>query len=163
MADNAGQRQILVLELTGVEYGFPADAVREIVRLVEVTPVPESPAFLKGVIDYRGDIAVVIDLAARLGLGEVPGELTTQIIIVDVSGHLVGLIVDQVLDIVSVDQAGILTARDELPLPEDLITGAYEDGERLLLILDLDKVLDFNGQDIIAKAEKRAKSDVKKS
>lgn len=157
MADNDEQRQILVLELSSAKYGFPADAVKEIVRLVEITPVPESPAWLKGVIDYRGDIAVVIDLAARLDLGEAASGLTTQIVIVDAAGHLVGLVVDQVLDIISVEQAGIMTTRDELPNHEELVMGACEDGERLLVLLDLDKILDFNGQDFIAKAKTRAK------
>jgi purine-binding chemotaxis protein CheW len=157
MADTATQKQILVLEMAGAEYGFPADTVKEIVRLVEITPVPESPGFLKGVIDYRGDIAVVIDLAARLNLGEAASGLSTQIIIVNVSDHLVGLVVDQVLDIISVDKTEILAARDELPLSEDLVTGAYEDGERLLVLLDLTKILDFNGHEYIAKAKKKAK------
>jgi purine-binding chemotaxis protein CheW len=161
MAGKDEQKQILVLELTGAEYGFQADAVREIVRLVEITPVPESPAWLKGVIDYRGDIAVVIDLAARLDLGETAVGLATQIVIVETAGHLVGLVVDRVLDIISVEKAGILTARDELPLPEDLVKGAYEDEDRLLVLLDLDKVLDFNGQDFITKAKNRVKKNAK--
>jgi len=163
VADNSGQKQILVLELAGAEYGFPADTVKEIVRLVEITPVPESVVWLKGVIDYRGEIAVIIDLAARLGLGKASKELNAQIVIVEVSQHLVGLIVDQVLDVISVEQAGVLASCDELPLPEDLVTGAYEDGERLLVLLDLGKILDFNGQDVIAKAKKRAKTNVKRS
>jgi purine-binding chemotaxis protein CheW len=152
----AEQRQIVVLELAGAEYGFPADAVREIVRLVEITPVPESPVWLKGVIDYRGDIAVVIDLASRLDLGAAARGLAAQIIIIEAAGHLVGLVVDQVVDVIPVDKAGIITTRKKLPLPEDLVTGAYEDGERLLVLLDLDKILDFNGREFIAKAKKKA-------
>lgn len=162
MADKAEQRQILVLEMAGAEYGFPADTVKEIVRLVEITPVPESPAFLKGFIDYRGDIAVVIDLAARLDLGQAASGLKTQIVIVDAAGHLVGMVVDQVLDVISVEKAGILTPRDELPSREDLVMGAYEDGERLLILLDLEKIMDFNGQDFIVKTKKRAKKHAKK-
>lgn len=157
MADLPREKQILVLEMGGAEYGFPADNVQEIVRLVEITPVPGSPKFIKGVIDYRGEIAVVVDLPARLNLGEAGNTLATQIVIVTAGKHLVGLVVDQVMDVISVSEAGIMTARDDETLPQDLVTGAYEDGERLLVLLDLDKILDFNGHDYLAKAKKKAK------
>lgn len=157
MASAADGKQILVLELVGAEYGFPADAVREIVRLVEITPVPESPPFLKGVIDYRGQIAVVIDLPKRLKLGDADYDnLATQIIVVEHEGNLVGLVVDRVLNIITVDEAGVLTTRGDLPLPEDLLAGAYEDGDRLLVLLDLAKILDGNGRDYLKKARKKA-------
>jgi purine-binding chemotaxis protein CheW len=151
------ERQIVVLELGGAEYGFSADKVQEIVRLVEITPVPESPKFIKGVIDYRGDIAVVVDLLARLNMGQAGTTLATQIVIVEAGKHLVGLVVDKVMDVISVLDAGIMTAATDDALPDDLITGAYEDGERLLVLLDLDKILDFNGHDYLTKTKKKAK------
>lgn len=157
MADVDNDKQILVLELGAAEYGFSADTVQEIVRLVEITPIPESPKFLKGVIDYRGEIAVIIDLPARLNLGEAGNTLATQIVIIKAGMHLVGLVVDKVLDVISVNEAGIMTTKNDDVLADDLLAGAYEDGERLLVLLDLDKILDFNGHDYLAKAKKKAK------
>lgn len=157
MADITEAKQILVLELGGVEYGFLSDTVKEIVRLVEITPVPESPKFLKGLIDYRGEIAVVIDLPARLSLGEAKNTLATQIVIVLAGEHLVGLVVDKVLDVISIEEAGIMTTRRDDVMPENLTAGAYEDGERLLVLLDLEKILDFNGHDYLSKAKKKGK------
>jgi purine-binding chemotaxis protein CheW len=133
--------QIVIFELSGSEYGIPTESVREIVRLVEITPVPGSPDFVMGALDYRGTIAVVIDLAARLGLKSVVHNLNTQIIIIGDDAGLTGLIVDRVADVISIEQSTIMRGR-ESTLPDDMTIGAYEDEERLVLLLDIDKVLD---------------------
>ncbi len=150
------EKQMLVLELNGAEYGFAANKIKEIVRLVEITPVPETPAFLKGIIDYRGDIAVIIDLAERLGMPPAEYTLSTQVVIINVDGHLVGLAVDKVLDVATVESNMVLAAKDNLPLPEDVVVGAFENEERLMVLLDIDKVLDFNDKDYFKKIKKKA-------
>ena len=142
MAETAVETQIVIIELSGAEYGIPAVMVKEIVRLVEITPVPESPALVKGAIDYRGTVAVVIDLALRLGLKSTPYNLGTQIIIVENEAGLTGLVVDRVADVLTIDETTVMHGR-ESSLPEEIATGAYEDGERLVLLLDIDKVLSF--------------------
>lgn len=143
MAETAVASQTIIFELAGAEYGIPAESVREIVRLVEITPVPESPAFVKGAIDYRGSVAVVVDLALRLGLEPSPYDLGTQIIIIENEEGLTGLVVDRVADVITIDPAFVMRGRGS-KLPDDITTGAYEEGERLVILLNIDSVLDFD-------------------
>lgn len=150
------EKQIVVLEMGGKGYGLPAERVREIVRLVEISPVPESPAFLAGVIDYRGELTIVVDLANRFGMPAAERTLSSHIIIMEAEDHLVGLLVDKVSDVLNAPSAEVMKPNGDMPVPEELITGAYEDGNRLLLLLDVDKMLDFNNKEILKKIKKSA-------
>lgn len=142
MPESAVWTQAAILELSGAEYGIPTDRVKEIVRLVEITPVPESPDFVKGAIDYRGSAAIVLDLALRLGLENSSYNLNTQIIIVETAAGLSGLIVDRVVDVIMIDSSAVMRGHKST-LPDDITVGAYEAGERLVLLLNIDKVLDY--------------------
>ena len=151
-----GEKQIVVLEMGGKGYGVPAERVREIVRLVEISPVPESPAFLAGVIDYRGELAIVVDLASRFGMEAAERTLSSHIIVMEAGDHLVGLLVDKVSDVLNAPSSQVMKPNGDIPVPEELVTGAYEDGDSLVLLLNIDKVLDFNNKEIIKKIRKSA-------
>jgi purine-binding chemotaxis protein CheW len=140
MAERAVDFQEVIIELGDAEYGIPASAVKEIVRLVEITPIPESSESVKGAIDYRGTIAVVVDLALRLGLKPAPYDLNTQIIIVESEAGLTGLVVERVADVITINPEAVMRGRAS-ELQDEISTGAYEDGERLVILLDITRIL----------------------
>ncbi len=150
-------RQALTIELAGSEYGIGANAIKEIARIVETTPVPEAPSFVVGAIDYRGQLVVVVDLAARLALGKASGEITSYIVVVDSGGRRAGLLVDTVRDVIDLDPDAIMTVPANLPLPEALVAGAYEKDERLMLLLDVAPIIDIADMDLLKKIKKPRK------
>ena len=149
--------QALTIDMAGAEYGIVTDSIKEIARIVETTPVPEAPSFVVGAIDYRGDLVVVVDLAARLALGKAKADLSSYIVIVERDGRRVGLLVDTVRDVVILDADAIMAAPANLPLPEELLAGAYEADDRLLLLLDIAPVMDFSDADLLKKLKKQKK------
>lgn len=149
--------QALTIDMAGAEYGIVTDSIKEIARIVETTPVPEAPSFVVGAIDYRGDLVVVVDLAARLALGKAKADLSSYIVIVERDGRRVGLLVDTVRDVVTLDADAIMAAPANLPLPEELLAGAYEADDRLLLLLDIAPVMDFSDADLLKKLKKQKK------
>lgn len=124
-------------------FGVPIGAVQEVVRLPEVTPIPETPWFLEGVISLRGRIIPVMDLGRRLRLPPRPRTRATRVLIMETGGRQVGLIVDAVLEVVRLPQNAI-----EPPPPlisgigVDYIAGVGKHRDQLLILLDLPKVLD---------------------
>ena len=97
----------LACNLATESYAIPVIQVREIIRLVNITPIPQMPQYIKGVINLRGKIIPVVDLKERFGLGAVVPSDTTCIVVVQVklpsgaSGHL-GLTVDGVDEVVNI-------------------------------------------------------------
>jgi purine-binding chemotaxis protein CheW len=145
---------ILSFFLDEWEYGLDIEKVREIIRMVEITPVPETPDFLAGIINFRGEIVPIVDLRRRLGLKPQEYSLSTPIIVSDIDGRTTGIIVDRVSEVLAVTTDEICQPSSEIPLSKDLIEGILRLDGRLLLLLDLKKVLTFERQKIIAKVKK---------
>jgi purine-binding chemotaxis protein CheW len=129
--------------LEGKPHGLPASTVREIVRVGDLTPVHDAPDFIVGVVNLRGRIVTVLDLATRLGLGKcTPGE-DTRIIIVEWSGEYLGLVVDRVIDVLPIDPASIIATPPNVS--EDFgrfLSGVITHSTGLIPILDASLVLD---------------------
>jgi purine-binding chemotaxis protein CheW len=140
MVDKSGeQTQWLILWLHGREYGLPIRDVAEVLRMVAVTPMPEAPAWLCGVINLRGRIIPVIDLRRRLGLPPNPPGLNTPIIVVEVADRAFGLVADAAIEVLTLPLAA-LTSPDRVTGPGHAIVRlAHIDG-RVILGLDLEKL-----------------------
>lgn len=163
--ENGKQEEVNLLGffLDKWEYGLLIEITREIIRMVEITPIPETPPFLVGVIDLRGEIVPIVDLRRRLGLEPQEYNLSTPIIISDIKERTTGIIVDQVSEVLTVTKSGICQPTSEVPLPENLLEGVLKLDGRLLLLLDLEKALTFEDEKIIKKGKKvlRAKKSQK--
>jgi purine-binding chemotaxis protein CheW len=125
-------------------YAIPIVKVREILGgAPRVTRIPNSPAFLEGLINLRGSVIPFVDMRKELGMAERPHDRFTIVIVAEVAGTVVGLAVDSVVDVVSFGE------RDVQPPPANLsaqvraefIAGLAEVSGRLVILLDLDKVL----------------------
>ena len=150
--------QLVMFELASEFYGVDIAAVNTIIRMQEVTKIPKTPAFVEGVINLRGSIIPVIDLRKRFGLAV--GEITkaSRIVVVDAAGQMLGMIVDAVVETVRLASDAV-----EPPSPvvvsvdSEYIRGVGKQNDRLVILLDLEKVLTAREVESLAKVEKKAK------
>jgi purine-binding chemotaxis protein CheW len=141
MADES-ERQLVVFDLAGEAYGVNIGTVREIIRMQAITHVPETPDFIEGVINLRGRVIPVVDLRKRFGLATSDHTSDSRIVVIDIAGRDIGVIVDAVTEVLRVANAAIESA-SALIATEDsyYMDGIAKIGDRLLILLDLDRVL----------------------
>jgi purine-binding chemotaxis protein CheW len=153
--------QYLTFSLAGGEYAIAVLRVREIIEHETVTRVPSTPAFVRGVINLRGSVVAVVDLARKFGLPESPVTKRTCIIIVEVeseSGRLVmGVLADAVDQVVEF-RPGEIEAPPSFgtPVRVDYLQGLGKLGGEFVLILDTDRVLSASELSEIASEPEQA-------
>ena len=134
--------QLVSFNIGEEEFGVDILKVQEINRMPEVTQVPNAPEYIDGVINLRGKVIPVIDLRRRFGIERKEHDKNTRIIVVDLSGTVVGFVVDAVKEVLRIPR------RVTEPPPSlttdvnaDYITGVGKLEDRLLILLDLERVL----------------------
>lgn len=142
----AEELKVIVFTLAHEEYGIEVDNVRTIERMVPITRVPKTPAFVKGVINLRGIVIPVIDLRGRFGLAETELTENARIIIVAANDLDVGFIVDSANDVMDVMSDAIENPPEVLGgIKAKYISGVAKIGDnRLLILLNLAEVLSRN-------------------
>lgn len=136
------EHQLVVFDLAGEHYGVDIAAVEGIIKLQAITSVPHAPAFVEGVTNLRGKVLPVIDLRKRFGLPQTQPTKDSRIVVVEMNGATVGMVVDGVSEVLRVGAEAI-----EPPSPivttvdSAFIRGIAKVGERLVILLDLGKVL----------------------
>ena len=142
LAAGGDEQQLVVFELGAELYGVEIARVHEIIRLQTVTRVPRAPAFVEGVINLRGKVIPVVDLRRRFGLPSAEHTRSTRIVVVEIGDQVVGIVVDGVSEVLRVN-----TATVEPPSPvvagidSEYLHGIAKLPERLVILLDLDRVL----------------------
>ena len=156
----AAELQLVIFRLANEEFAVPIAQVREIIRIQNITPVPKAPIYLEGVINLRGQIIAVMDLAKRFGL-EVPGRSEkARIVVSEAHGNTVGLIVDEVPEVLRLpeDQVEPTPEMLQTQVHAEFIRGVGKYGDRLLVLLDMDKIISSQEarevQEIAGKDEK---------
>jgi purine-binding chemotaxis protein CheW len=134
--------EILTFTLGAEEYGVDILKVQEIRGYDAVTRLPDSPAWIKGVINLRGIIVPVVDLRIKFKLGEASYDAFTVMIILNVGGRVVGIVVDSVSDVTQLDADHIRPA-PELGLAVDtrFINGIGSLDGRMLILLDIERMM----------------------
>jgi len=123
-------------------YGIPIISLQEIVRVPEITAVPDSPDFLEGVINLRGKIVSVIDLRKRFGKPATPLDRLSRVLVVEHRGRLAGMIVDSASQVIKIPESEIEGAPAMMQEGGlDCVTGLGKHNGRLVILLDIDKVL----------------------
>ena len=132
----------LTFFLGSEEYGLPILQVQEIVGVLPVTPVPQAPAYVLGVVNLRGKVIPVVDLRTRFGLPRVDATPETCIVFVEAQGQRVGTVVDRVNEVLAIG------VEDIEPPPAlgasvdtSYLRGLAKTGGRVRLLLDVDRVL----------------------
>jgi purine-binding chemotaxis protein CheW len=123
-------------------FGVPIAIVQEIVRVPEVTPVPDMPAFITGVINLRGKIVPVIDLSKRLKLEGTSLSRSSRILILEVEKKVIGLLVDAVTEIIRIPPESIEPPPEIIsPIAAEYLIGVGKLPNKLVILLDLRNIL----------------------
>jgi purine-binding chemotaxis protein CheW len=138
----ANERQIAIFELVGETYGLDISAVHEIIRMQPITRVPKAPSFVEGVINLRGKVIPVIDMGKRFGLETPDRTKNNRIVVVDINGITIGIIVDAVTEVLRIPNESIEPASSIICTGDaHFLQGIAKLGDRMVMLLDLDKVL----------------------
>jgi purine-binding chemotaxis protein CheW len=149
-ASDLGKRlagKYMTFQLAREEYGLEILKVREIIGLMEITRVPRTREFVRGVINLRGKVIPVVDLRLKFGMEKTEATDQTVIIVVQcaVDGRplTMGLLVDQVLEVLSIDGAQIEPAPSlaHAELDEEFILGVGKHEKRIVFLLDIARIL----------------------
>ena len=129
-----------VFNISGEEFGIELGRIAEIVKFQKSTPLPKVPAFISGVINIRGDVIPLVDLRKRLGVE--PSHIQGRIIITKIYEEKIGLLVDAVKEIVSIEKESIASTPSFFKgLKSEYIMGIGKVADRLIVILNLDNLL----------------------
>jgi purine-binding chemotaxis protein CheW len=134
--------QYLTFTLGEEEYGVEILKVQEIKGYSAVTPIPNTPPYIRGVMNLRGTIIPVMDLRAKFGLAATAYNQFTVIIVVLVGTKVVGVIVDAVSDVLNIPSTDIQAAPDfGAQVETRFISGMAKAGEKLIVLVDIEKVI----------------------
>ena len=134
--------QLVSFKVGTEEFGVDILKVQEIIRMLKITKVPNAPDFVEGVINLRGRIIPVIDLRKRLSINEKNHDSKTRIIVVDITGNIVGFIVDEVNEVLRISKDVIENPPDLVAkVNSDFITSVAKLEDRIIILLDLVNLL----------------------
>lgn len=135
--------QLIVFDLGNEEYGADINQVREIIRTGTITPIPDSPDFIRGISNIRGEVPVIIDLKSRFFLPTVKREVKDRhIVITEQDKNIFGLLVDEVTEVLRIPQSDIKSAPEIVTrIDREYVNGVITLDNRLIILLDLAKVL----------------------
>lgn len=142
-SDDSSLIQLVTFKIGDEEFGVDILKVQEIIRMMPITKVPNAPAFVEGVINLRGKVIPVIDMRKRFGMAASAHNDQTRIEVMDLQGQVVGFVVDAVSEVLRIKESTV-----EPPPPvvagigSEYMRGVGKLEDRLLILLDLDKLLD---------------------
>ena len=139
-----GDETFILFELVGTAYGVRSQLVRKMEMMEHITPVPNAPPFVEGIVMSRGDVIPAVDLRARFGFDRTDYDVRTRLIVINTQERTVGLIVNAAREFVTIPAATIQP-------PTEMIkglSGKYLEGiamldGRVILILDLEEVINM--------------------
>jgi purine-binding chemotaxis protein CheW len=132
--------QALCVQVGGERYAVPSAQVKQIIRYARTTRVPHAPRAVQGVLNLRGEVVVVLDTCERLGLGRAAIDAKTPVVIVAVHHWLVGLIVDRVLEVVTIDGSTLSQPSGAIAASVNVAAVGSVAGE-LVQLFDLEQLL----------------------
>ncbi|MCP4136525.1 MAG: chemotaxis protein CheW [bacterium] len=134
--------QLVSFLLDEVEYGVDILSVHEILRMQNMTRLPNTPEFIKGVINLRGNVIPVVDVRNRFGFPDAEYTDLTRIIVIETGGKQVGLLVDNVYQVVRIPDSNIDPPSELLEgVSQEFISGIGRLRNRLIVILNMTNVL----------------------
>ena len=138
----AQEEQLVAFRIADETYGVPIMMVHEIIRPSEITRIPRSLDFVRGVVNIRGKIVPVIDLRKRLGLSPAPDTTATRIIVVEMENGVIGMIVDSVSQVIHIDGKDIEPPSELIAdMGSDLVRGVGKRDNGIVILLDIPKTL----------------------
>lgn len=139
---NLESTQYIVVKIGREQYGINIKYIQNIVRMQNITRVPKAPYYIKGVINLRGEIIPVMSIRLRFGLEIDEYTFNTRIIIVKISGHAIGLIVDEVKEVIDLPEEDIqVVTRDANDEKASYITGVGKVKSDLVTLLNIESFI----------------------
>ena len=138
--ESAAETEMLAFLLSGEEYVVAVEQVNEVLKMWSLTPVPNAPEHILGVSSLRGAMLTIIDLGKRLGLGPAAVNEKARVVVVTVDDEKVGFIVDRVTGVVKLSPGLVRAVPETVEHGVEFLRGIARKGERLFILLDLDKV-----------------------
>jgi purine-binding chemotaxis protein CheW len=147
----AEMKQLISFTVGAEEYGLELLRVKEVIRMRQITWLPKAPPCVKGIINLRGDVIPIVDLRERFGLAAQEQTAITRVIVVEVEGRMVGMVVDSASQVVRIPA-------DQFDPPptvmgqvsRDFVTAVGKMGEKLIIMIDVDRVLSTEEMNQIA-------------
>lgn len=136
-----GEQQLVVFMLAQESYGVEITTVREIITMQKITPVPEAPSFVEGMINLRGRVVPVIDLKKRLGLPTTTVGQETRIMVVEMGSTTIGCIVDAVKEVLTISTELVEPPEAAVGIQAEFLEGIAKVGNVLVILVDLRRVL----------------------
>ena len=145
--------QLVSFKIGEEEFGVDILFVREINRMVEITRVPKSPEYVEGVINLRGKVIPIVSLRKRMGMPEKELDKDTRIVVVELEDQLIGFVVDAVSEVLRISR-NITESPPETAsgVDAEYITGIAKMDERLLILLNLNRLLSFGEREVLKEA-----------
>ena len=147
--------QFLTFTLNSEEYGIEILKVREIIGVMDITTVPQTPEFMKGVINLRGTVIPVVDLRLKFSMPEEEYTQETCVIVVEANNSQMGIIVDSVSEVLNIQNGEI----EETPsfgqgIDTDFIMGLGKVKEGIIILLNIEQILSSEVMDVVKQIEK---------
>ena len=159
MADNIvnDTTEVLSFKLGGEEYAISILKVQEIRGYDAVTRIANAPDYLKGVVNLRGIIVPIVDMRIKFNVGQATYDPFTVVIILNINGHTIGMVVDSVSDVVTLTPDQVKPAPDlGATVSGEYLQGLGTLGERMLILMDIDKLLGSEEMGLLAAAKSAA-------
>ena len=139
---HVGAREYLTFRLDQEEYGIDMLKVQEIRGYEQPTRIANAPAFIKGVVNLRGTIVPIVDMRLKFNCAQADYNSFTVVIILNLRDRVVGIVVDSVSDVMELSAENIRSAPDvESAIDNGCILGLGSVGERMLILLDIEKLM----------------------
>jgi len=161
-------KKFLTFLMANEKYGLEILKVREIIGIMDVTPVPTTPAFVRGVINLRGKVIPVVDLRLKFGMEAKQDTQRTCIIVVHLAREgqemIMGIIVDEVSEVLDIDQDQIEPPPSfGADIRTDFILGMGKVNQRVVTMLDIDRVLSEREIALVENSAEKTKHQIDKS
>ena len=140
--DDTAKDLYLCFEVDGADYVIEVGSIKEIIVMCDITPVPGAPAYVKGIINLRGDISPVLSLRLRLMKPEKEYDSLSCIVVLDIDDQIIGLIVDSVTGTMHISGESIVPSPSKRSeYSEQFVTNVCKTDDGLKLLLDINKLL----------------------
>jgi purine-binding chemotaxis protein CheW len=138
------QGSYILFTVAGTTYALPSDDVRHMEMIDEITRVPNAPSFVDGVVFSRGQVVPVVNVRARFGFDRAAIDIRSRLIVVQSGTRLIGLVVDAAREFVNIPAELVHPPHEALAgMSGRYVGGIASIGDRLILILDLERILNF--------------------
>lgn len=132
----------ILFAVAGTSYALPSEQVLHIEMVEHVTPVPNAPPFIEGVVFSRGQVVPVINLRARFGFDRAPLDARARLLVVQHQGRRVGLLADDAREFIRIDPASIHPPAEAISgLSGNYVAGIATLGDRIVLVLDFEEII----------------------